>query len=186
MLDYSIGHELLLIAKRNPLVMLPESQFNELPDPEQRRAIIGAALLCSNTWKSNQKPHKWTRLWGWLIRKENFELAIAEFRQYRAEGSRFPRIPSSFAADEDPRDKGRACGSPFLARLIVHLRKTGIPNEEVMDYPLGRATFEFLAYLEDDGRIKVENEDERETREGEERIAAEIAAEKAKEKPCRD
>lgn len=186
MLDYSIGHELLLVARRNPLVVLSQDEFSLLPDREQRRAMIGAALICSNTWASNQKPHKWTRLWGWMIRKENFDLAIAEFRNYRAEGSRFPRIADPFAADEDSKEAGRQPGSPFLARLIVHLRKTNVPNDEIMDYPMGRATFEFLADLEDGGRVKVENDDERETREGVEKIEAEVRAEREKEKPCRD
>jgi hypothetical protein len=177
MLDYSIGHELFLTARRNPLLFLAAKDFADLPDEAQRLAVCEAALVCSQPWKSLKLRQRWLRIWGWLIRKEDFAAAAAEFLAYRAAGSRCPRIADPWAADEEPAEKGRALGSPWHARMINFLRGQGIPNDEVMDYPLGKATFEFFAHMEDESRVKVENADERETREGVERLEAEARAE---------
>jgi hypothetical protein len=145
MLDYSIGHEIILLRQRNELVC---GGFEQLSEPGQRTAIIRAVLVCSRDWR--QKPHRWLRLWGWMIRKADFALAVADFRNYRAAGTTFPNILPA-------KEESRELGSPFLARLIAFAGFN-------YDAPLGMLLWSFYAGAEAEGCCMVENETERQIR----------------------
>lgn len=151
MLPYSIGHEILLAQRKNPLVQLSQEDFNKLTIEQQCAAVIEAALICSRTWKQNQRQHKWVKLWGWFIRKEDFALAIAEFRIYRAEGSTWPMI-----APLDDSEKGRELGSPYLARILSYA--TTVYGENALDAALGLSQWLYFAHAESEGACRVENE----------------------------
>ncbi len=172
MLDYSIGHEILLLNQRNPLACLSGEEFDKLPSNEQRIAIIRAALVCSQTWAQNLKPHKWLRLWGWLIRNQDFALAVADFRNYRWAGSSFPILKKL-----DDSEAGRAFGSPLFARLLNFIGGN-------YDHPLGLAQWLYFAALEGDGKIHVENEMEQSIREQEAKHIADILREQEERKSC--
>lgn len=167
MLPYSIGHEIILTRQRNDLVCLSWDKFADLSPEHQQFALKQACLVCYRTWKQNANPERWLRLWSWIIRKTDWALAVAEFRTYRFEGMMFPPVPDPRFVQGKTGDEeaGRTLGSPLMARLIHYLRSNGIPETAIMDYPLGRAAFEYFAYLEENGRINVENSDEAETRE---------------------
>ena len=169
LLDYSIGHELLLIQQRNPLVLLNPVEFDKLPALEQKQAVIRAVLVCNRNWEDNRKPSRWMRLWRWKNANANYAAAIADFRNYRAEGTTFPIC-------NPPEGKSREMGSPFLARLI-HIAGFNL------DLPLGALQWAYFAQAEAEGRVSVENDTDRQ-------ISDEIAQAQAdyereqKEKQC--
>lgn len=187
MRPYGIGHELILQSRRNPLVCLTHEEFNHLPVAQQISAAITAALVCYRTWDENSKRERNLRLWGWFIRNTDWPLTIADFRNYRNEGSICPRITEDQFSDMPSESDGsRSFGSPFLARLINFLssRPASILHHQpmlnpIMDYPLGLAAFEYFASGEEQGRVQVENTSEQETRESFEKNQAAIFAEKA-------
>lgn len=173
LLGFSIGHELLLLQQGNPLVSLSAEEFDKLPDDRQRAAIIRAVMICANTWTQNQKRQKWLRLWGWTLRKSDFPLAIAEWRNYRFEGSSFPPVTGDeadmIANGDSDGPKGREIGGPFLARLYCFAaslpeREIQIHGDTAFDFPLGLATFLYFSHLEMEGKLKIENTKEREIR----------------------
>lgn len=149
---YSIGHELLLIAKSNPLLY---SNFDTLDDEEKNAAIISAVLICSRNWQENKKPHRWLRLWSFSQRRADYKKAIADFLQYRAEGSTFPPTPDDEANHiaNGEEKKGRELGSPYMARLLNFIGLN-------YDHPFGLANFLYLAHLEFEGDMKIENRKE--------------------------
>ena len=167
MADYSIGHELLLQAQGNAL-LLPPPDFASLPATEQVAALIRAVFICCRSWEENRQPLKWVRLWCWLRRKENFPLAIAEFRNYRAQGSTFP-------VTVEPDGKSRALGGPYMARLLgFAAERFGVA---AFDQPLGLLQFMYFSHSESQGDCEIENDNERETREQIERIEADYKKE---------
>lgn len=190
---YSIGHELFLVSTRNNLVTLTHESFSELPIKDQIAAVTLATDVCSQTWQENNTSyHRWIDKWRiqrqwnkWerANRNSDWALAIADFRAYRAEGSTFPPLTEDrFSDTPSESEGGRAFGSPFMARLVNYLRKSGIPEAEIMDFPLGQAAFEYFSAMEEEGRIQVENASENETRLSFEANVAAIRAEQEAER----
>lgn len=171
---YSIGHEIILQQKRNPLALLSESEFSDLAAEQRRFAVIQAVLVCCQNWAENQKPHRWMGLWSCRVRMEDFALAIAEFRNYRYGGSTFPRFSSATQSEQ-----GRALGGPILCRLLNFANGN-------YDAPLALTQWRYFCMAEDDGRCHIENEGERDMREQVDKHMADILAEQAKKKevPC--
>ncbi len=159
LLPYSIGHELILVRERNPL-LAPREHFNQLPIAEQIKAIVRAVQVCSRTWEQNKRPDRWVKFWCWLIRRSDFPLAIAEFRNYRDEGSTFPPI---WEEPGDGEDKGRKLGSPHMARLLDYSLQVCGPA--AFDAPLGAMQWLYLSSCEAEGLINIANEHERQIKE---------------------
>lgn len=160
MLNYSIGHELILLNKRNPIATLSAEDFLKLPDAEQIKAVHQAVLICSRTWEQNDEPNNWLWLWRKTIRESDLKTAVLDFLSYRFKGSTFPKINKP-----NKQPEGRTLGSPFLVRVLNCV-------DGDFNYPLGAAQWRYFSKLEDDGRVEVENEGEAET-------AAEIAQHEA-------
>lgn len=142
---YSIGHELLLQGQRNPIIGNP-SEFDSLPMKMQRLALVGAVMICERSWDEQDNPHRWLRLWGWLLRKANWKSEVSSFRNYRINGSTFPAllpIPKN--------EEGRTPGGPFIARLLL---LSGINY----DCPLGLAQWIYSTHQECEGNCKIANE----------------------------
>lgn len=182
--EYSLGHEALLLSGRNALLLSRPEAFAELPMEQQVFAVKTAALICSSTWKENQKPSRWLRLWSWATRKANYPLAIADFQNYLAAGRVLPPAPDSHACEvlygkED--DKGRTLGSPMLAQLynwVAHNREL-FHMEHPWDAPYALAGTLYFAALETEGRARIENAAEADERLAFEKIQEEVAAEEA-------
>lgn len=178
--DYSIGHEIRLLQSHNPLLASRE-YFDGLPTIIQRAAVIRAVLVCCQTWAQSKRPHRWLRLWGWLNRKADFALAIAEFRNYRAAGTLLPPLTGEYAdliCNGAQERKGRALGAPFLSRLVNFV--SALPAvREPMDMPFGHASFLYLTAMEGDGSLKIANQQETETQPAVDGMIAEILAEQA-------
>lgn len=188
MLDYSIGHEILLLREQNPLVTLSPDGFSNLSRDGQKESIIRATLTCSQTWEQNKIPPKWMRLWGWAIRNRDRIQAIADWQNYRMSGSLYPPTPDAESdvianGDEDNR-KGRELGGPFLARLLNFV--SGLPERDfkgsAFDFPLGLATFLYFSEMEVKGEMRIENTKESEVRS--EMAAHRAAIAKEKEAAC--
>jgi hypothetical protein len=168
---FSIGHEVLLLRGRNPLVILTGKQFNVFTPESQYKAIQDATLICHNSWLKNHRPQRGLGFWKWRIRKMDHGQALVDFANYRAAGSTFPRGPSKEAVaalykDDEP---GRFLGAPFLCRLYQFI--IGLPDREIrihgktaFDFPLGLATFLYMSKLEQDGGCKIENDKEEQAR----------------------
>src|ERR1035441_2404918 len=80
LLEYSIGHQLLLWRHSNPLLTHDWRQFIELPLPEQREAVMLAALVCSRPWQGNPKTKRQLRRWARKTRRLETHLEAVKFR----------------------------------------------------------------------------------------------------------
>jgi hypothetical protein len=168
MLNYSVGHEIILLSRRNPLVTLGQEEFAKLPGQEQRTAIIFAADACSQTWaeyhsefsakEKKQIEKKWAD-WRTAIADADYPLAIAEWRNYRTAGAQ------SFPTEEMPSSGGdyRYFGQPEIAGLLNFLTITcRLTQTEAFDFPLGLARMRHLAWLESTGGVRIQNQIEAE------------------------
>ena len=172
--DFSIGHRLILLRQRNPLLWASEADFNSLPFEQQIMWLISAATVCSLPIN----PGFWTKLKHsfdvrcnrWIRRKFNqadWALEIANFRNYlaasqiitryedRREG--FPFMPTVSGTDSE----SRSLGGPYDATLIQFLVKIfRLTQSEAMQYPVGLAQSHFLVHLEREGGLKILNGEE--------------------------
>lgn len=182
--EYSLGHELLLLRRRNALVILPEREFSKLDYWEQLHAIREAVWLCSDPFSERdqfERPkgfmlgfrwNEWKRRrWVKGLKKflpMEYALASADFRNYLA-ASR-PNIPTAgkHACDalypDDGAARGRSFGQPLVLSLY-HFVIT-LPTAErpkcAWDFPFARAMWLFFAKLEAEGNYRIENFEERE------------------------
>lgn len=156
---FSLGHFLLLVRDGNPLVLLGQSEFDLLPENERREALIGAVLTCNRDWRTNQKPHRWLRLWARFIRHCDFARSTEVFRDYLAEGSKdFPsQLPRGCDGD------ATYIGAPEVLRVYQHLCRTLPPAElyaygkSAWDYPYSLGKMHLTASLEGEGKLAIYN-----------------------------
>jgi len=204
--DFSIGHRLILVRQRNPLLWMPESEFNLLPFSNQVFWLLEAVYVCGQSYSHRKKLEQgagiidrflnWVKVKAWHRRRKREEtdwaLELANFRNYlnssrlitdfksRREGFPFlPTIPS-------PDAKGRPLGAPFDACLLQFLiREFRLTPEEAHEYPLALAEAHYLSWLEREGGLRIMNafdmEFEDYCREENEK-AAKLAAEKQAQK----
>jgi hypothetical protein len=193
---YSLGHEILLLQQRNPILLLSRAQFNELSFEHQRQALLRATLICSNTWAQNKKRPRWLKLWVWTLRRTNWPLAIADFRNYLGSSrAAFPgphpeadlRCAKAMGYTPLRNNTGRSAGAPLLARLINFVAaRPPDPDLDspIHDFPFALANLLYETELEAHGAARFENVDELDEkndwlemeREREERLKAEEAA----------
>jgi hypothetical protein len=161
LLEYSLGHELLLIRHGNPLICLNREAFDQLPAWQQILALQQAVIVCHRRWENQNSKSAPMRRWFWRIRKTDYALAIADFRNYLAAGSTMPpreKLPSD--------DCARPHGAPWLAILYNHVRDWNCPK--------GLAQWLYLTHLETQGLVKITNETERHLAEEVEKFVAEV------------
>lgn len=181
LLSYTLGHELILLRERNPLVILDGEDFDKLPEWERSRAVMLAVLVCERPAKFHGTPSGNIRLWTWLNRNADYDAAINSFRRYRYDGSTFP-MPPEKEADEmaNGKDSGRALGGELMPRLVNFL----IPLtpyfglETVFDFPMGVALHLYFTQLEIEGRMRIENDRERQIKEEMQQHYRDIEAER--------
>lgn len=188
--NYSIGHELILQSERNPLAVLDGAQFDQLSTNEKCFAIIRASLVCSRPYSENHLPHRWLKLWHWMISREDIFKSIKTFQEYRIQGSTYPKPPDkeaeqiANAGNND--DSGRQLGGDLMPRLVSYLcgvnRQLGY--ETVYDIPFGFALHLYFTQLEMEGRMKIENDRERQVRREIDQCMAEIQKDKESLSPA--
>lgn len=166
---YSIGHEILLTSERNALVITTPETFSTLKESDGCFAVIRAVLICSRNHADNLAAAK-SKFPDKIYSKADFEKAVAEFRLYRDKGSTFPNPPDreaeAIANAGSNDDGGRQLGSELMPRLINFLcfRAEALGYGNVYDIPYGLALNLFFTDLEMEGRLKIENDRERQCR----------------------
>lgn len=156
MLEYSIGHEILLLRQRNPLVTHGRQEFEALEHDAQREAVMLASLVCSRPWNGSPKSRRQLRRWGRQTRRCSTSVEVWKFRAYRDEGS------SSLPTRSMPKTSGvpfHYFGSPEMAMLLLfaHPFFQGFGYPSPFDFPLGLARTLYLADAETKGNVWVKN-----------------------------
>lgn len=161
---YSIGHEILLHKISNPLATYSRESLKELPEDVQRGKLFSAVFICARTWKQNHARITWPRLT--MLFRMHLETAVEveKFQQYRAIGcADFPMVKM-------PRVKGAPYhyfGAPEAARLLMFAQQNELQRlcaaDTAFDVPMAFARMLYLAHLETEGAVWVENYHDRET-----------------------
>lgn len=177
--DFCIGHRLILLRQRNPLLWQSEPDFNALPGDEQRRHLLAAVTVCSlpmypTRWQQfrhrcamrrNRRARKHFTEADWALEAAKFRIYLAQSRlttdfNERGDGGRpqgpfMPTVP----AENSP---GRSLGGPYDAALIQFLLKARLcaSHAEAMEFPLTLAQAHFLTWLEREGALKILNSEE--------------------------
>jgi hypothetical protein len=172
MMDYSIGHELLLLHERNALIVPDDSATDET----YRFAILRAVMICSRSWEENQRPMRWRRVWSWLARRCDLAAAIQAFREYRLAGVSMPEVKPI------PGEKGRALGGPHLARVLEFAMR--LRGQEAFDMPFGLAQWLYYCGAESEGACMMLSDEEREMESAKDALIAEIRKEKEAKWPA--
>jgi hypothetical protein len=180
--EYSIGHELLLLRRRNALALLSPEEFSKLDFALQIHAVREAVWICSDPFSVRDRFEQPARfMWGfrwnewkrrrWVNRQRHllphdYALAAVDFRNYLE--AAHPQIPTpgKHACDvlypEDEKS-GRRFGQPMI--LSFYQMVIDMPESErpvcAWDFPYARATWIFFAQLETAGSFRIENFEER-------------------------
>jgi hypothetical protein len=181
---YSVRHELILLRHRSPFLCQSEAEFNALTHPEQVFAIMLAVQTCA----AKRIWFPW--LWRKFIRREDYPLAIAEFRNYLAAGrALLPTLSPSVKEDADAYEianngekmtSGRSLGAPLLAQLInFGIREFRLSYDDVLDTPLAHLANLYFAHLESNSCMSIENGAEADARAQMARNLAEVESETA-------
>jgi hypothetical protein len=160
MLDYSIGHEIVLWQRRNAFVThLPDS-FDELPLVERIKALQQAVLVCC------EKIPRSARFWAWRCRNLDMLDEMKKFREYRAAGSldlpqaKIPKVAGAHY---------HYFGSPETAQLLnyVSSRHQAMISAHFegspLNFPFGLARILYMTDAETSGAIWIKNFHDMET-----------------------
>jgi hypothetical protein len=164
---YSLGHELFLIRERNGFMFdFDEQGRRKKTLPEVFHAdIFEAVWICSSTFEECRSAYSsWLYLPKlWLLKRKVQKCDVAAeaqaFRDYRDSGNlEFPM--SDIREPSKGKDAARTPGAPFILRLnqflITHCRKT---EEQAWDYPVGLAKMRWAALWEQEGGLRLYNEE---------------------------
>jgi hypothetical protein len=183
---YSIGHEILLRSERNALAVLSSAEFDALPLNDRISAIMRAVLICSRPYAQYARRQHWLRTWNFLLSRDEFLAAVEPFRQYRKEGSASPPMPTpeEDAIANGGLEKGRMLGGDLMPALLCFMadKCEKLGYETVYEMPYGLALQMYFVELEKEGRIKIQNDRERQVREEMAQAMKEIAEERKAEK----
>jgi hypothetical protein len=107
LLDFSIGHRLIFMRQRNPLVFGDEAEFNKLPSETRIFWLIESVTVCNQSYAFRQKleksPTRWM-LWQFNRNSKQWrklrEKSQAEFlKAARADTSRIPDLNEWWALE---------------------------------------------------------------------------------------
>ena len=171
MLDFSIGHRLILLRQRNPLIWMAEKDFNELPFMEQVRWLRAAVNVCSlpmfpnwrtrMAWRWRNYLAEIKRSWAptdWALETAKFRIYLDSARivtEFNARREGFPFLPTLPMPDAS----GRSLGGPYDAALLQFLISSGLcrTQNEALEYPLAMAQIHFMTWLEREGNLRIMN-----------------------------
>jgi hypothetical protein len=171
LIDFSLGHRLILLRQRNPLVWMAEADYNALEFAEQIKWLKAAVNVCSlpmfpdwrtrlawhwRNWRATRARKRFTPA-DWALETAKFRIyldqarIITEFSE-RREG--FPFMPTM----PMPEASGRSLGGPYDAALLQFLvREFRLDLREALQFPLAQAQIHFLTWLEREGHLRVMN-----------------------------
>ena len=180
--DFSIGHRLILLKQRNPLLWQPVADFNSLPLADRSYWLMEAVYVCAQSFAYRQKlekdPSRWLlwgnawRVWRWHRRHRHYQAAdwnreTVKFREYLDS----TRLVTAFSEKQEgipflpvapvENTPGRTLGGPYDAALIQFLvRQLGLTMAGALEFPLALAQVHFLTWLEREGNLKILNAEE--------------------------
>lgn len=165
----SIGH--LMLLRRFECAFITPGKIPTLDD------LAFGVFICSQTFEEclaalndDDLPKKLTR-WGKLVAKFNFADKSAGFVAYLEAGSRGPRLGACESA-------GRLPGAPFLQRVRMILQgKLNYSLSEAMNCPWGLALWEYFAFFEMEGAVKLYSAEDAARQEAALRIREQVANE---------
>jgi hypothetical protein len=154
---YSIGHELHLWRRANPMVSNPFSEIKALERSKRLAAVMQAVHVCANDFAGNFKPIKNLRLWTWIARRANLDDSMVALWNYIQIGR------SAFEADFQSDVKTRPIGCPAILRLYQFICEN-VPDREILiygrsrwDFPFSLAVMMMQAHEERDGGLSIRN-----------------------------
>lgn len=147
---FCIGHSILLRRIRSPFAI--PARLPEYAD------LMQAVLFCAGTWEEgeriNDDPLARIKIWIWNRRLGgvDFDLDTLLFYNYIAQGSLAPQINRNSS-------EGRAPGAPWEWRLKNFLvTRMGKTESEAMNFPLGRAQWEYACHYEHEEACEIKND----------------------------
>jgi len=187
--DYSLGHRLLFLRQRNPLVFSSEKDFNALPFETQIMWLIEAVTICnqtyayrrefeaSPTWKMIRQALRDAKKWRKLRAKAESKSAdlmaywsgeILAFRNYLSASTLITefdqrRDPFPFLpCKSKPDADGRTFGGPYDATLMQFLLQSRLcaSRAECLEFPFAEAEMHYLTHLEREGALDIFNSDD--------------------------
>jgi len=155
LLPFSLGHEVVLWRRENPLVTGTREAFGLLPAGRQAEAVAEAVLVCCR-----RVPR-----WGWLWTRRAARLDVAAaaeaFMAYRVAGAvDLPTVPIKRSG---PTPSFHYFGAPEVARLVNYVAAAHGDmvrvhyGGSVWNFPYGLARVLYTTHLECQGDVWVEN-----------------------------
>ena len=157
----TIGHELLLWNRQNPVVQLTAYGFKQLPIEEKGRALAEAVQIVYND-KDEKAKKLFDNSKGWIRKAVALDLdkEIDAFYSYRDIcGKDLPTVKQPRAKDVP----FHYFGAPEVARLINYVSNAHSAMIQAhfegspLNFPLGLARMLYSTHLETEGAIWVEN-----------------------------
>lgn len=107
LLDFTLGHRILLSRARNPLLGLDEALFNALTMRAQISALIEAVFICAQTYAENralEDPHcPWFKRWKLNRQVKAWHRARRKVeRQWERDVAQFPSLEGAGVGSEPP------------------------------------------------------------------------------------
>lgn len=192
MLPYSVGHELLLQAERNPFAASPE-KVHALSLEARCLALLKAVLICSRPYADYGRKHRWLKLWTRLLSDEDYFVGGEVFQHYRALGCTFPKLADTEIDERiNGKQEGRKRGADITAGMVNFLstRCQSLGFKTVFEVPYGLGLHLYFTDMEAEGALHIENDMERQAKKERDDIIKDVereraeAAAKAKEAEC--
>ena len=156
LVDYSLGHELILRRLNSPFLS-EEKQSDEDLIPH----LFSCLFICSLPWKEamaqsqDKTLPKQFAAWQKKVARADFHKAIAELLIYIRDGSVMP----PFKHVQRKGWRSIDAGAPFHLRLlIVLMRDLGMTKDDAMNCPLGFAHWLYASHYEGQGSIQLLSE----------------------------
>ena len=158
LLPFSLGHAHLLARMGSPFVT--DGEDGEPQTPAIGDVFLGVAI-CQRNYKgaclwlasdgAARSIEHLAKKWLKRNRAENDVSPISDFIHYISHAAQGPR----FWVDQKQAAKS---GADWLQSLKLGLLKTGRTVTEAMDTPLGEAMWDYAAYWEGEGALKLHTE----------------------------
>jgi hypothetical protein len=143
---YSLGHELWLIRRDNPLALFSFSAEVQILG----KHLLEAVLFCSQPFgeiTDKEIPDK----------EIDLPAEFKTFREYQLAGSL--ELPCQLPASRPDDQPSRYLGAPFLLRLHLFLvKEMNLTDEAAWNHPLGFAKMRYAAWMEENQRMEIKNE----------------------------
>ena len=153
LVDYTLGHELILRRLNSPFLSSERKDDEELIPH-----LFSCLFICSLPWKEaltqsqDKTLPKQFAAWQKIVARADFHKAIAELLIYIRDGSSMP----PFRSVQRKGWRTIEAGAPFHLRLLlVLIRDLKMTKDEAFSCPMGFALWLYGAHYEGQGSIKL-------------------------------